>query len=154
MYMSRSAHTLNGGRNVVNEKEVIEAITAALEQRGQGETIELFDQDKYSDPQAAIDHFSNNVLAVVGPHGGALMNHRFAGPGTLVLEFLPTSRLEWLNFEEASLLRQTYATIIVDPVAGNTGDMVVNPDDVVEMLARHLGVAPRETVAQSYPWDV
>lgn len=85
----------NGGRRVLNEPEVLDAIQRVLDLRGNNETLTIFDPDDYTDASNLIASLSRDALAIVGPHGGAMMNHRSAGPGTFVLEFIPTS---WFMF--------------------------------------------------------
>lgn len=151
MYMSRSdGRASNGGRRVLNEPAVLSAISDLLQSRNKGERLELFDPTKYSNFSALVDAFSRDVAAVVGPHGGSLMNHRFAGPDTLVLEFLPTTRMEMINFEETSLLNQTYA-VIVTPGVGSKHDMTVDVGDVVKLLSERLG-KPGRSVLMPYQW--
>ncbi|WVF72520.1 hypothetical protein IAT40_007337 [Kwoniella sp. CBS 6097] len=140
VYMSRSnGLAANGGRQVVNERKVLRAIENLLVERGKGETLQIYNDASYGTVDELMEFFSKDVLAIVGPHGGALMNHRFAGPGTLLLEFLPTSRMETINYEEASMLNQTYAAIVVEPSQGTRDDMEINPEDVRTILDRNLG---------------
>lgn len=151
MYMSRSdGRANNGGRRVLNEPAVLAAIESLLETRGRGERLQLFDPSKFPNVSALIETFSRDVAAVVGPHGGSLMNHRFAGPDTLVLEFLPTTRMEVINFEETSMLNQTYAAI-VSPGIGASHDMEVDAADVVKLLSERLG-KPGKSVLMPYQW--
>lgn len=151
MYMSRSdGRASNGGRRVLNEDSVLTAIRSLLDTRGRGERLELFDPTKFESVSSLIETFSRDVAAVVGPHGGSLMNHRFAGPDTLVLEFLPTTRMEVINFEETSMLNQTYA-VIVTPGIGATHDVEVDAGDVVKLLSEKLG-KPGKSVLMPYQW--
>lgn len=155
--MSRSDETVtNGGRQVANEGEVVAGIEQLLRTRDKGEKLVHFSSIRSqfeNDLNGLINFLWTKVSAIVGPHGGAIMNHRFAGPGTLVLEFLPTSRIEYINFEEASMLNQTYAAVVVEPVPGSRDDMVVDPADVTHILDKYLGTSRKESVILSYQWD-
>lgn len=155
--MSRAdGSTSNGGRRVVNEPDVLAAIGGLLQTRDKGESLALWSdiRPRFDGNLAGLlDYMWHNVSAIVGPHGGALMNHRFAGPGTMILEFLPTSRMSYLNYEETSMLNQTYAAIVVEPAMGSMDDMLVMPADVVALLDGHLGRPRVENVVLSYQWD-
>lgn len=135
---------------MLNEEAVLSAIRTLLDSRGRGERLELFDPTKFGNVSSLIETFSRDVAAVVGPHGGSLMNHRFAGPDTLVLEFLPTTRMEVINFEETGMLNQTYA-VVVTPGIGASHDMEVDVADVVKLLSERLG-KPGRSVLMPYQW--
>ncbi|CAK9781135.1 unnamed protein product [Cutaneotrichosporon oleaginosum] len=157
LYMSRSdGSTANAGRNVLNEPDVIAGVESLLQVRDRGETLAhwsnihaLFEHDL----DGLINYMWRNVSAVIGPHGGALINHRFAGPGTMVLGFLPTTHMSYLNYEETSMLNQTYAAIVVDPAGQSVDDMMIDPADVTVLLNAHLGKPRRENLVLSYQWD-
>ncbi|KAJ6507609.1 hypothetical protein DFH09DRAFT_1000142 [Mycena vulgaris] len=160
VYMSRShGGALNGGRRVVNEDAVLHGITALLEERGRGEQLVMFTAATFGNVSHLLEWFTENVIAVVGPHGGAMINHRWAPNSTLVLEFLPANKIALMIYEEASLLSQTYAAIIAQPVTpakpikGVDDDMEVDVRDVVSLLRAHLGVVEREDpLRRRYGW--
>ncbi|BEI85500.1 hypothetical protein CcaverHIS002_0509010 [Cutaneotrichosporon cavernicola] len=88
--------TSNPGRKVVNEPDVVTAIGRLLRTRGNGESLAHWSgiyPTFEGNLHRLIDFMWRNVSALEGPHDGAIMNHRFAGPGTLVLGFLPTTRI-------------------------------------------------------------
>ncbi|KAJ7868749.1 hypothetical protein B0H14DRAFT_304211 [Mycena olivaceomarginata] len=117
VYMSRShGGAANPGRRVVNEEAVLRGITAFLDERDNGEELVMFNPDNFQNITQLFAWFSENVIAVVGPHGGAMINHRWANRDILVIEFMPADRIAMMNYEEALLLSQTYAAIIVEPI--------------------------------------
>ncbi|KAK7001820.1 hypothetical protein R3P38DRAFT_3044665 [Favolaschia claudopus] len=154
VYMSRSAGgpTSNGGRKVVNEGEVLSGIKAFLDQRGRGEELVMFNHQNFGDVTELFSWFSETVIAVIGPHGGAMINHRWARPQTLVLEFMPTTRIATMIYEEAAILSQTYATLMIEPTSPGGTDMLVDVDDVVSLLDKHLGVVGEDPLRKSYFW--
>lgn len=78
VYMSRAnGRASNGGRKVVNEVELLEGIRVLLDERGLGEELVLFDETAFPDLDSLFSWFGANVAAVVGPHGGALLHHRW-----------------------------------------------------------------------------
>ncbi|KAJ7846887.1 hypothetical protein B0H14DRAFT_3086249 [Mycena olivaceomarginata] len=140
VYMSRShGGAANPGRRVVNEEAVLRGITAFLDERDNGEELVMFNPDNFQNITQFFAWFSENVIAVVGPHGGAMINHRWANRDILVIEFMPAGRIAMMNYEEASLLSQTYAAIVVGP-------------DVVSLLRQYLGVAGEDPLRNSYTW--
>ncbi|KAF7325974.1 hypothetical protein MKEN_00448300 [Mycena kentingensis (nom. inval.)] len=154
VYMTRSdgqAH--NTGRRVLNEEEVIAAIEALLMERQQGEELVVFDPRNFHNITALFSWFQQNVKAVVGPHGGAMINHRWAPKDTFILEFMPETRIALMIYEEASLLSQTYAAIVVPPANLSSYDMNVEVEQVVQLLRAHLGREDKEDpLRRSYSW--
>jgi capsular polysaccharide biosynthesis protein len=150
--MSRSnGLAKNGGRKVVNEAELLTVIQQTLVERNLDEKLVEFDQESYADVRALSDYMSTEVAAIIGPHGGAMMNHRWAAPNTLVIEFLPTNFLNYAQWEEASLLNQNYAAVVVEPAHGT--DMVIDPEDVTRLLTENLGKVRRESIRDVYSWE-
>ncbi|KAF7319095.1 hypothetical protein HMN09_00245800 [Mycena chlorophos] len=154
VYMSRSdGHALNG-RHVVNEEEVLTAIRALLEERKLGEELVVFLEDAFDNIHDLFSWFKENALAIVGPHGGAMINHRWAHRDTFVLEFMPENRMAMMIHEEASMLSQTYAAIVVPPVTPDSFDLLLDVGQVVDLLRTHLGVVGAENpLRRSYYWE-
>lgn len=76
--MSRSnGRASNGGRKVLNEAELLDGIRALLYERKLGEELVLFDESAFSDLDSLFSWFGADVAAIIGPHGGALMHHRW-----------------------------------------------------------------------------
>jgi hypothetical protein len=151
LYMSRSnGQTKNGGRRVINEAEVLAAVRQTLLERNLNETLVEFDQEQYADVQALSEFMSHQVVAIVGPHGGAMMNHRFGAPDTLVIEFFPTNWMNFAHWEESSMLNQTYAAIVVEPTEGT--DIEIDPENVAQLLRDNLGKVRQESIHNAYPW--
>ncbi|EJD38873.1 hypothetical protein AURDEDRAFT_91769 [Auricularia subglabra TFB-10046 SS5] len=138
MYCSRTTgkDIKNGGRRVLNEAELLNAIRALLSERGQAEDLVIFNQEDYGTQPELMRWFHNNVRAIIGPHGGALFNHRWTGPNTLLLEMMPASYTSLMFWEEASILGQVYANMIL-PANGTNFDADIPA--VIEILREHLG---------------
>ncbi|KAJ7603578.1 hypothetical protein FB45DRAFT_995127 [Roridomyces roridus] len=153
VYMTRSdGRALNRGRRIVNEEQVLDGIRALLAERGRGEELVVFNPEDFKTTDDLFSWFNQNVAAVVGPHGGAMINHRWAAKGTFVLEMLPTTRVSMMIFEEASVLSQTYAAIVVPPTQPEDTDMEVDVRDVVELLQKHLGIPGEDPLRRGYHW--
>jgi hypothetical protein len=81
--MSRSdGRAANGGRRVLNEGEVLDGIKSFLAERGRGEELVVFNPNEFESPAQLFSWFSQNVAAVIGPHGGAMINHRWFVPSS------------------------------------------------------------------------
>lgn len=78
VYITRSdGQSLNGGRRVLNEDQLLEAMRQLLVKRGQNEKLVVFHSDAFSSMRETIDYFHNNARAVIGPHGGGMYHHRW-----------------------------------------------------------------------------
>ena len=62
---------------MLNERELLTGIQALLDERGEGEKLVEFDQDNFASQAELIAWFHENAQAVIGPHGGAMFNHRW-----------------------------------------------------------------------------
>jgi hypothetical protein len=61
----------------MNEEALLKNITAFLAERNRGEELVVFNPGQFSNVSELFSWFSENVIAVVGPHGGAMINHRW-----------------------------------------------------------------------------
>ena len=82
-----------------------------------------------------------------------------AGTDTLVLEMTPTTRPSQMFWEEASMLHQVYANILLPPPSSSDGttegtDMYADVQAVIEILEEYLGRADPRGVAigEAYRW--
>ncbi|KAI0777507.1 hypothetical protein BD413DRAFT_181118 [Trametes elegans] len=153
VYFSRShGQTTNGGRRVLNEKQLLNEIRGLLDERGQGEELVLFHDLGFHSQRDLMEWFHKNVRAVVGPHGGGLYNHRWTGKDTLVLEMMSQTYTSLMFWEEASTLGQVYATTFLPPASGT--DMIADIPAMLEIMRRHLGKPdPRgPSLRRMYRW--
>jgi len=86
VYLTRQ----NKSRKVVNEKELLAALEFWLKDHDRMEELYVFEHDHWPDLNDLIRFFNQEVLAVVGPHGGAFYNSFFCARQTLIIEFFPT----------------------------------------------------------------
>ncbi|EIW58394.1 uncharacterized protein TRAVEDRAFT_58667 [Trametes versicolor FP-101664 SS1] len=140
VYISRShGSTSNSGRRVRNEDQMLEGVRALLAMRDQGEELVLFHELGISSQPQIMAWFHENVRAVIGPHGGGLYHHRWTGRDTLLLELMPRSWTSHMFWEEAGMLGQTYANILLEPVREKSTDMEADIPAVLEILSAQLG---------------
>ncbi|KAJ7509432.1 hypothetical protein B0H11DRAFT_2421332 [Mycena galericulata] len=153
VYMTRSdGRPSNFGRRIVNEVKLLDGIRQFLSERNRGEELVVFNPDEFETTDQLFEWFSKNAAAIIGPHGGAMINHRWAAKGTLVIEMMPTTRPAMMIFEEASVLSQNYAAIVVEPTTPVGTDMKIDVQDVLSLLKEHLGVTGEDPLRQSYYW--
>lgn len=81
-----------------------------------------------------------------------LLPHTRAAKGTLVIEMMPTTFTSLMVFEEASVLSQNYAAIVVPPTLPTGTNMRIDVGDVLALLRTHLGVKGDDPLRRSYPW--
>jgi len=94
IYFSREGTSVhNPGRNVLNERKLLQAIAQWLEDEGREEELVLFDHKKLKGLDDYLSFFKD-ARVVLGPHGGAFYNLLFAPPKTLVIEFFPARRFD------------------------------------------------------------
>ena len=135
MYMSRSRSlTTNGGRKILNENEFLAQIEKLIEERGQGEKLEIHDPKDFDDMASLTQYFHKNVKAIIGPHGGGLLNHLWTGPDTLVLELQSDTWPAVVFYEGAKVLDQQYAIQMLeaaDPEVEDTSMTDIMPDGLI-----------------------
>ncbi|KAJ7135871.1 hypothetical protein C8R44DRAFT_869573 [Mycena epipterygia] len=103
VYMSRSdGRPSHVGRRVLNEADVLADIRRFLTERNRGEELVVFNPDDYENADQLFSWFSKTLQA--------------AKP-TLLIEMMSTTSCAMMIFEEASVLSQTYAAIVVEPPA-------------------------------------
>ncbi|KAK9765019.1 hypothetical protein K7432_006977 [Basidiobolus ranarum] len=155
LYMSRSHGDIaNSGRQIVNEEEFLERLEALIKKRGLGEKLELFDRRKYSSVQDIIQYLTQNVMAIIGPHGSAFHNGRFASSDTLIYEFMPDGRFQSCFWEQSHLLEQNYFSYMAKSLNDDNDMQIVEMDAVIQILDENLGKVPKPTLVESYPWKI
>ncbi len=154
--MSRNQDASNGGRRIENEDMFFQGLRKLLRQRKRGEQLVLFDRRKFNSIAEVSSYFSQNVSAIIAPHGSALHNARFASAGTLIVEFMPKGRFQPCFWEQARLMDQNYMVYMADSL-NSQHDMKI--DDIPKVLRKvnsMLGkeYAKDEFLKSDYPWKV
>lgn len=62
---------------IINESALLDAIRELREERGRGEELVMFDEKQYASASELFTDF-NEIMAIIGPHGGAMHHHRWA----------------------------------------------------------------------------
>ena len=159
-YLSRSLGLeRNGGRKVLNEERVVDAIRRLLVKRGRQERLEIFRPDSFTSLSDLMGRISGTAAAIIGPHGAAHYNGRFALPNTLIVEFIPKDRFAVMFFEQARMLHQKYAAVMVDDAGSGHHDMSISKDQItglVDLLDRELGTKAKQPPLQKTPygWEI
>ena len=84
-YFSRNKGAFNGGRRLLNEEDILKTISPLIAMKG-CELVTFFAKD-YKTVDELFNFFSN-VVAVFGPHGGALMNMLLLPRNAAVIELM------------------------------------------------------------------
>ncbi|KAK0431077.1 hypothetical protein EV421DRAFT_2041418 [Armillaria borealis] len=139
MYMTRSNdRAKNGGRRVLNETALLDAIRVLFRERGKGEEIVIFDETQYSSASELFDYFNKNVMAVVGPHASSpLGSSGYA-----------CHRDDAYDVHVRGDIRRSSGAFSdlcgVGPSSPGGRDIIIDPEDVTKLLREHLGVPMRK----------
>lgn len=147
IYFSR--RKASHGRRVVEEETLIEKLKQLLQRRNKGEKLEVLDGIKGS-LSDTIKRFQN-VRAIIGAHGGALYNARFAHPGTLIMEFVNEKKKNpmWIFWYDSTALGHFYHQVFC---ADQRSDLVCRFEDILNLLDKHLGEMPQERFLHVHEW--
>ena len=156
LYMTRNEDAVNGGRQILNEDELLGNIRRLLRERNKGEELAIFDRRKFKTVSEIMLYFSQNVLGIIGPHGSAFHNARFASAGTFVLEFMPTGRFQSCFWEQSRLMDQNYAVYMAESIGDYHDMQIVGIPKLMNLINRELGKPfERNTnLARTYPWVI
>lgn len=158
LYLSRdpakTSGVMNGGRNVVNENELLDKLRKLCAERNQGEEVVVFDPKSFNSIHETAKFIASEVGAIIGPHGGSVNNLRWAARDTLIIEFIPTGRFAVMYWEEAGILGLKYYAILAASLDG-MHNMNVPVQDIVGIVSKEFRVPLSEpTHGKPYGWDV
>jgi len=107
--------------------------------RDQGERLEVYDVIKWNDNfDSMVQYFASNVRAIIGPHGGALVNLNWAPRDIAVIEVMPSDFFSLALYEQASVLGQTYG-FMQSPSINPRNDMTVDIPELMGLVELSLG---------------
>jgi hypothetical protein len=154
VFLSRKGRrTLNGGRGVMNEDAVLDAIRTLLAKRGQGENLVVYNGDNFPTFREVVQFFSTHVRALIGVSGGGFYNLRWCGSDVLLIEVQPRRSSYFMGFwEEARLLQHNHWTMVIDGDAKM--NVVIPVERLVTLTAQQLGQRAADTVRPMYNWDI
>jgi capsular polysaccharide biosynthesis protein len=128
-----------------------------LNRRGRGEKLELFDRRNHKSFPDLV-RYLGSVKAIIGPHGAALYNARFAPAGTIVYEIVPATGndIPFMFWEQSRLLEQNYLAYMSDETVGANDVVVRRLKEFVALLESQVNArpAPTEFLRSTYDWDV
>jgi len=146
-FLTRGDGTSTASRAWLNQEANLAATRALLAERGQREVVEIFSVRTLATDQLAALKFFARARAIVGVHGGAMCNHLWAAPDTLVLEIWPVTadgsktRSGNVFWEHTALLGQEFWMLPAVSTAPRW-DVSVEPSDLVTILRERLGRQP------------
>ncbi|ETL25559.1 hypothetical protein L917_04360, partial [Phytophthora nicotianae] len=163
LFLSRSngGKAFNGGRQILNEPEVFDAISAMLNATGRPEKLQYFRHDEFSGLEDVATFMRDRVKMMIGPHGAAFYNSRFAQPRTALIEIIPDPSKFFVPcfWEQARLLGQDYSAH-VGKTQNKQNDMVIdNIHEVVQLVQGRLAYLDKsyrmqDALDHKYAWDV
>ena len=144
----------NGGRSVTNEPAVINALETLLTVRADGERLEVFDLSQWEgDFDGMVDYFASQVRAVIGPHGGALVNINWASRATGVVEIMPSNLFSVAIYELAGTLGHRYG-FMQSPSVNDQNDMTIDIPELMGIVSAVLNnEAGSESLQSAYMWN-
>jgi len=144
----------NGGRQFTNDDAVIAALETLLTIRGQDERLEVYDISHWErDFDGMVRYFASNIRAIIGPHGGALVNLNWAARDTAVIEVMPSDFFSLALYEHASTLGQTYG-FMQSPSVNPRNDMTVDIPELMGLVDSIIGKEREEGVLHAvYDWN-
>lgn len=144
-------------RQIVNQEELNARVEDLLRNREKDEILQIFDHNQLGSMVDMISFMKDRVKMVIGPHGGAMYNIRFASPGAALLEFLPSQRFEPVFWEQARLFEHHYYCYICDSLDSEHNMAIDNLDAVVNWINGILNSQennPLPKVEPHYDWQV
>ncbi|EGZ05580.1 hypothetical protein PHYSODRAFT_261939 [Phytophthora sojae] len=158
---SRGGRAANGGRQILNEPKLFDAIAARLNATGRPEQLMYFKHDEFNGLEEVATFMRDRVKMMIGRHGAAFYNARFAQPRTALIEIVPDPEQFFVPcfWEQARLLGQDYSAHV-----GNTqneqNDMIVDEvQDVVDLVLKRLeylddSYRMEDSLGHTYAWGV
>lgn len=144
-------------RQILNQDKLNQRVEDLLRTRGKDEVLEIFDQNQLGSMVDIISFMKDRVKMVIGPHGGAMYNIRFASPGSVLLEFMPAQRFAPVFWEQARLFEHHYYCYICNSLDTEHNMEIDNLDAVVNWIDDILNKqehSPLPTVEPHYHWQV
>ncbi|UIZ25125.1 hypothetical protein KXD40_007081 [Peronospora effusa] len=140
LFLSRTkgGEALNGGRKILNEPELFNAISAMLNTTGRPEKLQYFQHDEFDGLVDVAVFMRDRVKMMIGPHGAAFYNSRFAQPRTAIIEIIPDPDKFFRPcfWEQARQLGQDYSAH-VGMIMTKKKDMVVEDIQEVTRLVQN-----------------
>ncbi|ETN12924.1 hypothetical protein PPTG_08936 [Phytophthora nicotianae INRA-310] len=132
-----------------------------LNATGRPEKLQYFRHDEFSGLEDVATFMRDRVKMMIGPHGAAFYNSRFAQPRTALIEIIPDPSKFFVPcfWEQARLLGQDYSAH-VGKTQNKQNDMVIdNIHEVVQLVQGRLAYLDKsyrmqDALDHKYAWDV
>ncbi|KAF1788495.1 Glycosyltransferase AER61, uncharacterized [Phytophthora cactorum] len=163
LFLSRSSggKTFNGGRRILNEPKLFDAISSMLKATGRPEKLQYFRHDKFNGLDDVATFMRDRVKMMIGPHGAAFCNARFAQPHTALIEIIPDPNKFFVPcfWEQARLLGQDYSAHVGETQNAQNDMMVDDIQNVVQLVQDRLAYLDKsyrmlDALDHKYAWDV
>ena len=122
--------------------------------RADSERLEVFDLSQWAkDFDGMFDYFASQVRAVIGPHGGALVNINWASRATGVVEIMPSNLFSVAIYELAGTLGHRYG-FMQSPSVNDHNDMTVDIPELMGIVSAVLNSeAGGDALQSTYMWN-
>ncbi|KAG6956031.1 hypothetical protein JG688_00011617 [Phytophthora aleatoria] len=163
LFLSRSSggKAFNGGRRILNEPKLFDAISSMLKATGRPEKLQYFRHDKFNGLDDVATFMRDRVKMMIGPHGAAFYNARFAQPHTALIEIIPDPNKFFVPcfWEQARLLGQDYSAHVGETQNAQNDMMVDDIQNVVQLVQDRLAYLDKsyrmqDALDHKYAWDV
>ncbi|KAI9907011.1 hypothetical protein PsorP6_003314 [Peronosclerospora sorghi] len=158
---SKGGKAFNGGRQILNEDQLFDAISFMLNTTNRPENLQYFRHEEFEGLTDVVGFMRDRVKMMIGPHGAAFYNARFAQPRTALIEIIPNPEkfFQPCFWEQARLLGQDYS-VYVGNITNVRNDMVIDDiQEVVRLVQKRLeyidhSYLMQDALAPQYPWNV
>ncbi|KAF4317978.1 hypothetical protein JM18_007270 [Phytophthora kernoviae] len=163
LFLSRTkggeAH--NGGRKLLNEDKLFDAVSAMLKKEGRPEKLEYFRHSDFAGLTEVASFMRDRVKMMIGPHGAAFYNARFAQPRTALIEIIPDPDKFFVPcfWEQARLLGQDYSAHVGRVVSSKNDMQLTDVEEVARLVRNRLTFLdkpyrPSDALDHTYSWSM
>ncbi|RLN53299.1 hypothetical protein BBJ29_000455 [Phytophthora kernoviae] len=163
LFLSRTkggeAH--NGGRKLLNEDKLFDAVSAMLKKEGRSEKLEYFRHSDFAGLTEVASFMRDRVKMMIGPHGAAFYNARFAQPRTALIEIIPDPDKFFVPcfWEQARLLGQDYSAHVGRVVSSKNDMQLTDVEEVARLVRNRLTFLdkpyrPSDALDHTYLWNM
>ncbi|RLN62552.1 hypothetical protein BBJ29_002829 [Phytophthora kernoviae] len=151
----------NGGRKLLNEDKLFDAVSAMLKKEGRSEKLEYFRHSDFAGLTEVASFMRDRVKMMIGPHGAAFYNARFAQPRTALIEIIPDPDKFFVPcfWEQARLLGQDYSAHVGKVVSSKNDMQLADVEEVARLVRNRLtfldeSYRSSDALSHTYTWNM
>ncbi|KAG7398107.1 hypothetical protein PHYBOEH_011663 [Phytophthora boehmeriae] len=164
LFLSRSSNggdARNHGRKLLNEDQLFDAVSAMIKTEERREKLQYFRHSDFKGLMEVASFMRDQVKMMIGPHGAAFYNSRFAQPQTALIEIIPDPDKFFVPcfWEQARLLGQDYSVYMGTSVNSKNGMEVDDIEELVSLVRDRLkfldeSYRSSDALEHSYAWTM